>query len=552
VPNPIIRKLDNHTINKIAAGEVIENPASVVKELIDNALDAGSTEITVDIKQGGRTLIRVADNGIGMEKEDALLSLERHATSKIQEVEDLFSIDTMGFRGEAIPSIASISKFSLHTRRELATYLDVEGGELLSVDMRDRSQGTTIEVRDLFFNVPVRRKFQKSPAYDAIEVHKTVMKLALANPSCHFELTSDNEVILKTRGIDLKSRIEDVLGKDYLDEALPIYAEGHDMIINGFLGKPLASKPNRLSQHLFINRRPVFSPFIAECIRESYGSAMPEGRFPMFVLEITAPKDLIDINVHPQKKEVRLRHFDQFKSVIAKAIQSTLFGKAPEIPRSTFVINSVPLERPQFVCREEEEIVEERCREQELPLPPPKRELYLLFVSSEIALLKGALGEGEALFTMIDLKALRETVLSASLKEESTRELVPFLIPYVFQVPYDEEELLKNHLVDLEKSGIPLREFGDGHFCLEALPSSFGSLNLGVFIEDLIAGLKEDKKVLLWSVAKASDNKIPSPEEVKSWIHTLEALEFPRFSPSGKPIYTSLDSQKAKKVIGLL
>lgn len=577
-----IRVLDELTINKIAAGEVIENPASVVKELIDNAIDAKASLITIDIKQGGRTLISVRDNGVGMNRDDAILCLERHATSKITDVEDLFHIDTMGFRGEAVPSIAAISRFSIHTMKEgKGTLLYVEGGKLLTVEEQGKTPGTTIEVKDLFFNVPVRRKFQKSPAYDANEVLKMVMRLSLANPSISFELTSDNEVVLKANASSEKSpqeqleeRIRSVLGSDFVEEAVPIHAEAGGMSLYGFLGTPLASKPNRLSQHLFINRRPVFSPFIAECIRESYAHALPQGKFPLFVLHLFAPKDLIDINVHPQKKEVRLRHFEQFKSAILKAVQSALFGKAPSMEemKSSFAVHAFPLEctKKPFMIREEEAeavfmpaiMMDEREIQPELfSRPFPEKPVFnILFVAQDIALIKGSFkAEENALFTLIDLKAAKETVLYNALNEKQIGPLAPLLIPYTFTLDREESRLLKENLSELEKSGIPVREFGEGSFCLEGLPSSFGDIALDIFINDLIESLAEQKgveglftKKVIRSVMRSSQGSSFTPEEVRNIASALHALGAPLYSPSGKSIYAAFDNAKAKKVIGTL
>lgn len=561
-----IRLLDDHTINKIAAGEVIENPSSVVKELIDNALDAGSTKIRIDITQGGRSLIRVEDNGIGMQRDDALLSLERHATSKIQDVEDLFTIDTMGFRGEALPSIASISRLTLHTSKEgESTFLSCEGGKLLSVADGDMRQGTLIEVKDLFFNVPVRRKFQKSPIYDAGEVLKLVMRLSMANPTVSFELTSDNEVVLNTKSSsDLKNRVENVLGEAFLEEAIPIDFTHSGMTLSGFIGMPLASKPNRLSQHLFINRRPVFSPFIAECVREGYGTALPQGKFPLFVLQIQAPKDLIDINVHPQKKEVRLRHFEQFKSLIGKTIRESLFGKS-KMCESSFVLPKLTLEEkpspyifhePEFIEDKAPSLFSEPFRQ---PAFIPRPTFPILFLGSDVAIVKGSLKkEEDSLFTLIDVRALKETVLFNALKTRKNFEITFFLIPHVFTLSLDESEILKENLSALEKSGIVIREFGNENFCLEGLPAEFGDLDLELFIKELMGSLKESrghlveemlaKKVMRSISRSSSDSRILSVVEFETLLMNLYESES-HFSPSGKPIYASLDSHKARKVI---
>lgn len=337
-----IRVLSDQTINKIAAGEVIENPASVVKELVENSLDAGSTEICVEIQGGGRQLIRISDNGCGMSRDDALLCLERHATSKIREVEDIEDLITMGFRGEAIPSIAAISKFTLltcqrsedGTKNEEGTLILVDGGNLISCSSAARSTGTTIEVKSLFFNVPVRRKFQKSPTYDAQEILKILSQLALAYPSVQFELISDQKSLLKTT-ISAQSlsfhdmlgrRLESALGIEFASSLIPLKFEQkqYSFELEGYIGLPTAHKPNRTGQHLFINHRLVSSSFISASIREGYGTMLPNNRYPLFVLHLRMPGSLLDVNVHPQKKEVRLRQEFQLKELIIQAVQSAL------------------------------------------------------------------------------------------------------------------------------------------------------------------------------------------------------------------------------------
>ena len=339
-----IRVLSDQTINKIAAGEVIENPASVVKELVENSLDAGATTICVEIQEGGRQLIRISDDGSGMSHDDALLCLERHATSKISEVEDIEALVTMGFRGEAIPSIAAISKFTLLTASRSAqegnaadkgTLITVEGGRLISSSPAARSPGTTIEVKSLFFNVPVRRKFQKSPSFDAQEILKMLGFLALAYPTVQFELISDQKTVLKTPSLSsnlsfidlLNKRLESVLGKEYAAGLIPLTFQHDFCELIGYIGSPTSHKPNRSGQHLFINQRLVVSPLISSAIREGYDTMLPTNRYPTFVLHLRLKGNLLDVNVHPQKKEVRLRQEAQLKETIIHAVQSALRGE---------------------------------------------------------------------------------------------------------------------------------------------------------------------------------------------------------------------------------
>lgn len=332
-----IRILDDHTINQIAAGEVIENPSSVIKELVENSCDAGASKVTVEIKGGGRQLIRVSDDGYGMSPDDAVLCLDRHATSKIKLLEDLEGVATMGFRGEAIPSIASISKMTILTSTAtsdsdstpVSTLVVVEGGKIIRQSSAVRSIGTTIEVKALFFNVPVRRKFQRSPTADANEILKIMVLLALAHPAVRFELIHEEKTILQTsqggNGVEnLKIRIKEVVGEDFIDSCLPVKHEWDQFALEGYIGQPGQSRHNRGGQYLLINSRPVTSPQIAAVIAEAYGTRIDIGRFPLFALRLKVPGEFLDVNVHPQKKTVRIRQEGPLREGILFCIEQAL------------------------------------------------------------------------------------------------------------------------------------------------------------------------------------------------------------------------------------
>ncbi len=343
-----IRVLNEDTINKIAAGEVIENPSSVVKELAENSLDAGASEITIEIREGGRQLIRITDNGCGMSSDDALLCLERHATSKLKNVDDIEEIATMGFRGEAMPSIASISKLTLFSRPnnsdgadQPGTLVIVEGGKIIKCCPVECAKGTTIEVKSIFFNVPVRKKYQKSPSYDAAEICRIVTLLALANPEVKFQLISNQETLISAPVFPkatlqelLGERVHQILGADFSRGLCPLDSIEGQYALTGFLGLPTNSKHIRSGQYLFINRRAVTSPLINFAIREGYGTMLGTGRHPVYVLHLSMPGNLLDVNVHPQKREVRLRQEHALKLLIIRAVGRALQHsslKAPNI-----------------------------------------------------------------------------------------------------------------------------------------------------------------------------------------------------------------------------
>ena len=300
-----IRILNDVTINQIAAGEVIENPASVIKELVENAIDAKASEIYIETKAGGRGAILVADDGCGMGHDDLLLCIERHATSKIHSVEELDSLKTLGFRGEALPSIASVSKMSVHSALASGQghKLFIEGGKVGAIQPLARRKGTTIEVKSLFFNVPVRKNFQKSVSYDTGEIHKTLTRFALGYPSLGLKWVNDEKVwidFLPTH--DFVSRATSLLGAEFIENALPVEHEAGQMSLTGRTSKPTYHRSNRLGQYLFINQRAVLSPFIANIILQGYGTRLSLHRYPLFVFDLRVPPSWIDVNVHPQKK----------------------------------------------------------------------------------------------------------------------------------------------------------------------------------------------------------------------------------------------------------
>lgn len=557
-----IRVLNDQTINKIAAGEVIENPASVVKELVENSLDAGATSICVEIQEGGRQLIRISDDGCGMSSDDAILCLERHATSKIREVEDIQDLLTMGFRGEAIPSIAAISKFNLLTcpksekeKKEEGTFIVIEGGHLLSCSPAARSQGTTIEVKSLFFNVPVRRKFQKSPTFDSQEILKMLGLLALAYPSVQFELISDQKSVLKTPACSsllsfqelLGKRLECVLGKEYASALIPIQFQQGPYELTGYIGSPSSHKPNRTGQHLFINQRLVFSSLIASTMREGYGTMLPNHRYPIFVLHLRMPGHLLDVNVHPQKREVRLRQEMQLKETMIQAVQTALRQEqqhltplqaedttpVPPFWSSYASLLSPPSKSP-FVAEEKWEF---RPNSTEVAVShtehPPIKETHTLNLSRHNSLpCQPVLPVQTATFNMqpaippilatligyciLEPFQLNNKLISSSankkegglflldqraaysrihyeklLKRSSYQEAQPLLIPLTLQLSHSEFLAMREYSPLLNQMGFGLREFGEQSFLVDAYPPFLKEDQLQTCLQLLIQDLVE-------------------------------------------------------------
>ncbi len=304
-----IHVLDETTINKIAAGEVVERPASVIKELIENSIDASATNIEVEIGDGGVAYMRITDNGIGMTEEDARLAILRHATSKIQQVEDLFDIASLGFRGEALASIASVSHFSLTTRKadsDLGTRITVDGGTFTDCIPYGAAPGTTIEIRDLFYNTPARRKFLKSERTESSKIQDIVGKLALSNPHISFKLIVDDRVAIITPGNgNIGDTVAALYGYKTKDDIFTVAYESDSIYIDGVVSKPTLLKSTRIWQTIIVNNRVISDKTIMKAIDNAYHALLPKNGHPLVVLNITVPAEMVDINVHPRKSEVK-------------------------------------------------------------------------------------------------------------------------------------------------------------------------------------------------------------------------------------------------------
>lgn len=328
----LIQVLDEQTINKIAAGEVVERPSSVVKELVENAIDAGATEITIEVAGGGEELIRVSDNGKGMTREDAKLAVLRHATSKIRSADDLTQVLSLGFRGEALASISAVSRFTLQTRQEddqLGTEIVIEGGTMLRTEDAGCGIGTTITVEDLFFNTPARKKFLKKTQTETTNINYIVTKLSLSHPEIAFKLIANQKMLVSTPGTNkLFDTIGSLYGAKVAEEILPINKTEDGVTVRGYLAKPAVLKSNRQWQTFFVNGRTINSRFLAKAIDNAYHSLLPKSGFPMVVLELTLPTEDVDINVHPQKSEVKFADESKLYRLVYHAVTEVLTNVA--------------------------------------------------------------------------------------------------------------------------------------------------------------------------------------------------------------------------------
>lgn len=326
-----VHVLDDNTINKIAAGEVVERPASVIKELVENAIDAHADRIEVEITAGGTSFMRVSDNGIGMSRQDAELAILRHATSKIVKVDDLLTIGTLGFRGEALPSIASVSRFTLTTRQagdELGTEIKISGGSLPEIGETGCGIGTTIRVEDLFFNTPARKKFLKTNNTEGGKINEFIVKLAISNPQIAFKLINNNKMAVSTPGNgDLKDTLQSIYGGTVGSALLPLEFEDEDIRLSGFVTKPSAIRSSRSWQTFIVNGRIIANRAIARAIDNAYHALIPKTGYPLVALNIQVPQNTVDVNVHPQKSEMKFEDESRVFKAVYKAVLDAIRPK---------------------------------------------------------------------------------------------------------------------------------------------------------------------------------------------------------------------------------
>ena len=507
-----IHVLSEQVANKIAAGEVVERPASIVKELVENSLDAGADQLSITIKHGGKSLIRVADNGFGMTAEDAELALQRHATSKIMDAEDLFQIGSFGFRGEALPSIAAVSRFSMQTRSPEAsagTLLEVEGGVLGKVKECSCSSGTVIEVRDLFFNTPARRKFLKQDSTEMGHILDIVTSLALAHLKVRFLLdTGEKKPLDLLPAADLSARARAIFGDDWADQTIVIKNEVPHIRLTGLIGKPSLASGNRAQQFFFVNRRWVKAYGLSHGLQAGYHGFLMQHQFPMAILFLEVNPQYVDVNVHPTKQQVRLSHEALIKSLIEKTVEAALREHgdlAPALrsnaePFSGSRVRSEEQDRF-FAFDEAKRTCEAPMRiaeaEGEMPVPMETRPLEPLKIGKgpRITQVLGQvhrtyiLAETEEGYVIIDQHAAHERVMFEELLRdfESDRPASQgLLMEEILELHPRQAALLKKNLSFLNKLGFEVEPFGEKAFVIRALPAVLKDENPVMLIKQFV------------------------------------------------------------------
>ncbi len=603
-----IALLPDEVASQVAAGEVVERPASVVKELVENSLDAGATRIEIAIARGGSSLVRVVDNGFGMDRDDALLSLERHATSKIRTGDDLANIHTLGFRGEALPSIASVSRFRLATRPADAiegTEILVNGGKMDTVRACGEAPGTLVEAKHLFYNLPARRKFLRTENTEASHVQHQLMLQALGHPEVGFVFVRDQALIFQlppTRS--LATRISDLRGEEIMKQLIEIEPTTVAGIsIRGFLGKAGISRPTRAEQIIFVNGRAVDNLTIQHALREGYHTALMKGQYPLVFLFLDLDPADVDVNVHPAKREVRFRNPDTVRHALAETVRKTVdsdrghWSQAFVSPRSAPspeagepVAPLVPLVE-QFALRRDWHEFPSAPQKLERTSPPeinvsatispvpneakaapvatfspegkeaPASEFRVLGVLGKLYVLM----ENKEGLVLVDQHAAHERILFERLRRETETAGVPcqrLLIPIVLRLPPKDYDWLLLNAPSLQKMGFSVEAFGELTLKIDGIPQFLRMEDPANTIRQLVDELRsltsntsrlrlgEDviaKTVCRYAV-KANDYLHSA--EIGQLVKDLLACELPYCCPHGRPTMIQIGYSELEKKFG--
>ncbi len=545
-------------INKIAAGEVIERPASVVRELIDNSIDAGAGRIDVEVIHGGKKLIKVSDNGAGMDREDAILSLERHATSKLKAEDGLFSISTLGFRGEALPAIASVSKVIITTSRNnehSGTRVEVSAGNKKKVLDAPPLRGTMVEVRDIFYNTPARRKFLKSTSTELSHIIDTVTQRALAYHGVSFSLLHNNNELINVQATDsLRERFIQLYGRDFVDEFIEVKNESAGIKVYGFIASPEFIRASRSHQYIFINRRAVRNPVISHAIYTAYGEILPKGKHPAFLFFLEIEPARVDVNVHPAKMEVRFESPEKVHHCVEEAVYNALYPKKRE--GSVYPADSCIGNMDEALSVREDMVeaftgMQTDFFTQGITSTPPR---YFNIGDSFIASVT------DSGLMIIDQHAVHERILYEKFLRKTDVGSEPLFLPIRVELPLKEYNIILRHREFLRGFGLEIEDFGGRDIIVKAMPRELQRVDMKGLILDIASGILEDetsarkeKDALLRNIAaklachKSIRGSEPlNDEEIGSMLSELENCSEPQRCPHGRPtrIIFSMDDLK--------
>jgi len=587
--------LSVHVANKIAAGEVVERPASVVKELVENALDAAATRIEVEIVAGGRKLVSVSDNGTGMSRDDALLAIERQATSKIRDVDDIERVQTLGFRGEALPSIAAVCRFRLATcaaGQTAGSELRMAGGKLQDVREFGTPQGTLVEVRDLFFNVPARRKFLRTVQTEQTRIRMLFAGLAISHPTVAFRLKADGRELWQLPAGTLQDRLRDLFGADRLRDLKKVDYR-RDPVLSGFVGIPAAARSDRAEQYVFINGRVAQSPGVAYALNEAYRGLLPSGKYAPLFLFIEIDPEKVDVNVHPAKREVRFRQPGPVRDAVIAAVRQALGhpsgssapGVAPAAPAAASAAGAARIALRQGFLGNFPGL-----RSPAYPEPPATRPAVggappaaSQSVEAGAPPTEGSEGnapwawcrvvgrigplyavlETEDGYAVLDPHAAHERIQFERFMRsflDGQVQSQPLLLPETVELAPADALRVRRNLALLREMGFGVAEFGGDTFVADALPSCFSGAAAGAMLGEIARHLEEAgarggkgrwreeaiAQAACKSAVKARDAL--SNRELESLVADLARAEMPYTCPHGRPtlIFTSFQELNRK------
>jgi DNA mismatch repair protein MutL len=601
----IIRLLPDSVANQIAAGEVVQRPASAIKEMLENAIDSGADSIELIVKDSGKTLIQVIDNGCGMSPTDARMSFERHATSKIKEAADLFKIHTFGFRGEALASIAAIAQVELKSRRhedELGTHIIIEGSAVKSQQPCACSAGTSISVKNLFYNVPARRNFLKSDQAEMRHILDEFHRVVLVNPQIAFTLNSNGKIVFKLPATNLKLRISNVFGANFHERLLPVNQESNVVKISGFVGKPDSARRTKGEQFFFANNRFIKHPYLNHAVEEAFSELIPEGYFPTYFLFLVVDPASIDINIHPTKTEVNFQEHQVIYAMIRSAVKqaigrfsfSSTLDFETEQSFQTYFPKDKPLVEPGIHVNtgynpfsknnqpelrlspktEKEDIAgwEKLFDTGSLPMPGNQQPAATLTIGADFNQEQTGRGfmqlNGRFVVTrvksglmIIDQQAAHERILFEKLTEKIELKRVhsqQLLFPVTVNLSAPDAELAGELKNDFASVGFQIEHFGGNSFIIQGVPAELKDENVQALFESVLEtfkhnqlGLKIDKQQnLLRSMARnmaIKPGKVLVSEEMQSLVDDLFACQVSNISPSGKNTILMIGTDEIEK-----
>jgi len=591
-----IKILPEQLANKIAAGEVVQRPDSVVKELLENSIDAGATSITITIKNGGKSLIQISDNGWGMNEEDALLAFDRHATSKIKSYEDIENIRTLGFRGEALASIAAVAQVELRSRRaadDVASLVRIEGGEFKERSKSGDQPGTTISVRNLFFNTPARRNFLKSNNTEFKHIYDVVQRVALSHPEIAIQFTSDGEELLDLKTSSIEERLKNLYGERHFETLIPVREKTELMTISGFIGKPEFARKSRVDQYLFLNNRPIVNRAINHAIFSGYEHTVEKGNFPFYLIFLDLDPRKVDVNVHPSKMEVKFADEQSVYRLVVSVVRRSL-GEGDHIPslemeETKFNTSFTSLRHavlPRYFGdapdrREGEGLAFPFGGSQNgpagtssldrlfsqiptMPAPPASIPALTQKSSDETESLEGRpiwqlhhkyiLVQIKTGLMIIDQHVAHERILyerAVSSFERAVPSTQQLLFPQTLQLSSGDFALAKELLPHLQGIGFGLKVFGKNTIVMEGVPTDVKSGAEGSILQDILDEFKNNqhrvkldardnvaKSFSCKAAVKAGDSL--TEREMRGLIEKLFTTSMPYVCPHGRPVVVKI------------